>query len=525
MNTTRRNFLLTTAVVGLLALPNSWSATSATASEADHFNIAISKQPGNLDPHRYMGLWAVQSIIFEPLVKYSSDGSLQPALAESWDVSEDGKALTFHLRPDVVFSDGTPWNAEAMTWNLDRWIGSSDHSWLSISAQFDRYEVIDDMTVAIHLKEPAPAALSELTVVRPVRFLSPASVAADGSYQDAVGTGPFVISRNDQEGATLVHNESYWGAEPTVETIELIVMPNSRSRVDGVRSGQIDAVGGQFLARVSPQEAETLKHSGLSIATAQGTDTMVLGFNPERPLFQDKRIREAIALSIDRILIADRLMKGFAQPTANLFPAVVPLSGKRYDVPERDLERAKALLEEAGWTGDGIRQKDGQPLAIELVISEDAVPGSRALGEVLQSFVREAGVELSLRMVDHASRHDDIPQMKYDVALFVTTGAPYDPYASLPLYFSSAFLTGTDGKMFMDKEELDPLIDAAMMAQGDEREVAFQAFNDWLHDNTGIVPLYHPDRIWVHSPRVVGFEVPATEYELPYSGISIKGDH
>src|SRR5207302_8147403 len=102
----------------------------------------------------------------------------------------------------------------------------------------------------------------------------------------------------------------------------------------------------------------------------------ILGFNPKRPLFQDARVREAFNLLIDRQAICSALLKGYATPTMNLYPEVIAYSGKRYDIPKRDVEKAKQVLEQAGWSGEGTRMKDGQPLKVELLISEDAVAGS-----------------------------------------------------------------------------------------------------------------------------------------------------
>ncbi len=201
-------------------------------------------------------------------------------------------------------------------------------------------------------------------------------------------------------------------------------MPDPRSRVDALRSDGLDVTGGALTAPLSPQEAITLASAGFEVTKGQGTDTMVLGFNPAREIFQDPRVRQAISLCIDRAAICEKLLFGYAQPTENLFPSVIPYSGKRFPVRPRDVEKAKSLLEEAGWVGDGTRQRNGSPLSIELVISEEAAPGSRALGEVIQAELNEAGIDLKLKLVDHISKHNDIPNGLYDMTIFITNGAP-----------------------------------------------------------------------------------------------------
>jgi nickel transport system substrate-binding protein len=300
------------------------------------------------------------------------------------------------------------------------------------------------------------------------------------------------------------------------------VIPEGRSRVAAMRAGELDMIGGSFAAKITPQEAETLKKlPGITVVTDTGTDTIVLGFNPTREITKDPAVREAVGLCVDRAAIAQVVMNGYADPTTNLFPPSVPFAGTKRPIPARDVEAAKKLLEGAGWTGEGIRQKAGAPLALELVISEDAVPGSRSLAEVLQSQLGEAGLGITIRQVDHATRHDDIPKLKYDMSLFITNGAPYDPYGSMSIFFLSTFVSGTDGKMFVDAANLDPLLKTAIAADESTREAAFQAIHDWLAANHAIVPIYHAKRIWAHTDKIKSFTFPSTEYEMPDRGVAL----
>ncbi len=520
MNISRREALVgMTALSGLLALGLNGRMAFAEG-DAKTLRLPLGRPAGNLDPQRYVGIFAIQDMIFDPLVRYERGGKIAPALAESWTISGDGKTYTFKLRPNVTFTDGAPWNAEAMKWNLDRWMPKADFNWLQVSANLDKIEIVDPLTVAIHFKAPTPTALTEFSYVRPVRFLSPKAVDADGAFKEPIGTGAWKIASDTTEGTDLVPNGSYWGPKPEIDKVSLVVIPDARSRMSALRAGDIDAAGGAFIAAVSPQDATTLKSAGVTVVTDTGTDTMILGFNPRRELFKDVKVREAFNLLIDREAICLALMKGYATPTMNLYPEVIAYSGKRYEVPKRDLERAKKLLDEAGWVGTDLRSKDGKPLNVELVISEDAVASSRALGEALQNEFAEAGIGLTLRNVDHAARHGDIPEFKYDISLFITNGAPYDPYNTVGLMLLSTVEPGTDGKLFEDPA-VDPMIIKALAAPEPERAQAFQAVFDWLHDNWAIAPLYHSQRIWAHGDRIKSFVVPATEYEMPLKGLSL----
>lgn len=517
---TRRTLLLGSAALGSIQFMGFDGAAAWAQEEGRTLRLPIGRAAGNLDPQRYVGIFAVQEMIFDPLVHYVRGGKIEPALAESWEISDDERVYTFRLRPGVVFTDGEPWNAAAAQWNLERWLPRSEYNWLRVSANLEKIEVVDPMTISIHLKEPTPTALTELSYVRPVRFLSPKAVDGDGNYQSPVGTGAWKVANETPEGIDLVFNESYWGERPGIDKVSLVVMPDARSRMSALLAGEIHATGGKFIAALNPQDARTLQSSGMTVVTDTGTDTIILGFNPRTDMFRDVRVREAFNLLIDREGICNAVMKGYATPTMNLYPEVIAYSGKRYDVPARDVERARKLLDEAGWVGEPIRSKDGKQLNVVLVISEDAVPDSRALGEVIQALLSEAGIGLTLRNVDHATRHGDIPEFKYDLSLFITNGAPYDPFNTIGLMMLSTIEPGTDGKIYEDKD-LDPLIEKALSAPENERDAAFQAVYDWLHENWAMIPLFHPQRIWAHNDKVKAFQIPATEYEMPIGGISL----
>ncbi len=517
---TRRDFLLQALAAGTLPYVASSGRVLAQSAGSGTLRVPTAKEADELNPYKYTGLWVISSLIYEPLVRYAQGGEIVPALAESWTISEDGLSYVFHLRRDVVFSDGTPFNADAALWNLEHWIGKDDHSWLTVSAAFKDMAKVDDYTIAINLKTAAPPAMVELSTIQPMRFLSPASADADGNYQKPVATGRWVVEKSDASGTELVRNDLYWGEKPAHDRMSIPVIPDGRGRVAAMLAGEIDMMGGSFASKITPQEAETLKKSpGITVLTDTGTDTIVLGFNPVRDITKDPAVRQAAGLCVDRAAIAQVVMNGYADPTANLFPPSVAHSGRKEPIPARDVEAAKQVLEAAGWTGEGVRQKEGVSLTLELVVSEDAVPGSRSLAEVLQSQMGEAGFEVTIRQVDHASRHDDIPQMKYDMSLFISAGAPYDPHGTLGVYFMSTFTSGTDGRMFVDAENLDPLVTAALNAGEAGRDAAYQAVYDWLTANHAIVPIYHAQRIWAHTDKVKTFVFPVTEYEMPDVGV------
>lgn len=517
----RRTFLQrSTALVGGSALGSFLPAILAAEAQGATLRIAIAKAAGDLDLLKHYAIWAVQDLMFEPLIKYGKGGAMEPCLATEWSLDNGGKTLKLALREGVTFQDGTPFDAEACKWNFERWMGTEKFSWMNCSRLFESVSVVDEHHVDIHFKEPVVALLHELSYTRPSRFVSPKAVDAEGNQTEPVGTGPWRQVSADETQSTFERFDGYWGEKPAYERLEAKVIPESRSRVAALRSGDLDVIGGFWIAPLSPVEAKQLEEAGFGVAVDPGNVTLVMGFNPERSVpLQDQRVRRALSMGIDRQAIADAFYLGYARPAGSLFSDALPLSGTQFEAPKRDVTAAAALLEEAGWTGSPIREKDGKPLVIEMVVSPDAVPGLRIMSEVMQAQLREVGFDIKIRSVDHASKHTDMLDREYDIGFFLTYGAPFEPFGTIVGLFLSTFHNDVEGKLFTDPANLDPLINAAMSATPENAEAEIQKFYDWLHENDAIAPILFVPSIWGYSTRVSGFTSPVTEYDMPYENI------
>jgi len=359
----RRNFLTAASVIPFIAaLPN-----GVFAAEHETLKIAISAETGNLDLLQNVSTLSAYTVVFDALIHYGPGGTLEPGLATAWTVAEDGKSISFDLREGVVFSDGTPFDAAAVEWNLKRWMGVPDFSWIGVADAYESVVVDAPNKVTVKLKRPVPAALMELTIVRPVRFLSPKAVDAKGVQSAPVGTGPWIVESYDSARTVLVRNDKYWGDKPFFQKIDLVVVPDELARANGLRAGDLDVIGGDWVATLSPRRAKALQAEGIPVVAEPGTATMHLGYSPVSPMVQDLAVRKAVFLGIDRAAIAAVLFEGFAEPTADVFPAVIPSSGKRHDVPVRDVAAAKAALTEGGWTDNGGSwMKGDQTLKLDL---------------------------------------------------------------------------------------------------------------------------------------------------------------
>ena len=514
----REMMQLVAGLAGAAALPGAVLAAGHSV-----LRVAIAAEIGNLDLLQNVSPLHTYSLVFETLIRYGHNGELEPALASSWKVSQDGTTLSFELRQGVTFSDGTPFDSESAMWNLERWMGKPDFSWIGVSDAFASITITGSHSLDIRLEREVPVALLELTIVRPVRFLSPNAVDAHGNQAAPIGTGPWVITENTNAGTTLVPNESYWGEKPGIARIELKVVPDELSRSSGLRAGDLDITGGEWVAPLSPRRARALDQSeGTSAATAPGTASVLMTFSPKSEILGDATVRGAVALSIDRNSIVQIIYEGYADPTANVFPGSIPQGGRENPIVPRNVDAARQKLEAAGWksSGDGW-SKDGATLSVELMVSEEALPGSRRLAELIHGQLTETGFDVSVASVDSATIHDRRQQFTYDLTFMGTYGAPYDPHGTIANLLLSSVDSGPDGKIFMHPD-LDPIVEAGLAAPAKDREAGMQAIYDWLAENSAVVPLVVPQRLWAHSERVGNFSIPPTAYDMPVEGVVVN---
>ncbi|WP_422366273.1 ABC transporter substrate-binding protein [Pelagibius sp.] len=514
----RRQILASSVALSVFAaLPR----VALAGGHSDTLRVAIAGETGDLDLLQNVSTLSSYTVVFDGLIHYGPGGSLEPGLATAWRVADDGLSITFDLREGVMFSDGEPFNAEAAKWNLERWMGAEDFSWIGISDAYDSIVINSATQITVNLSRPVPAALLELTIVRPVRFLSPKAVSADGAQVAPIGTGPWVVESHSSSETNLVRNDDYWGDKPSFSRIELKVVPDELARANALRAGELDVIGGDWIAPLSPRRAKALEREGMTIVAEPGTATTILGFSPQSAIMQDKGVREAIFLGIDRAAVSTVLFEGYADPTVDIFPMTVPTAGVRRDVPVRDIAAAQGALEAAGWTNSGSGwTKDGAALEIDFLVSEETFPGSRRIAEMIQAMLTEVGFEVKISSVDNATMHDRRPAFDYDLTFFGTYGAPYDPHGSLSNSFSSVIDTGPDGKIYVS-DELDEVVLGALEASGEAQETAMQGVYDWVYDNVAACPLVVNQRLWAVHPRVQGFSLPATDYDIPYKGLSL----
>ncbi len=411
---------------------NKSEGEKATAEVKDEIVYANFRDIRDLNPHNYAGELYAQNILYEGLVKISPKGEIVPSLAESWEISEDGKEYTFHLRKGVVFSDGEKFDANAVKANFDAIMDNKDrHSWLESVRLFNKFEVVDENTFKIYLNEPYFPMMIELGVIRPFRFVSPKAFK-NGTTKDGVneyiGTGPYVLKQNtvDQEAIFKV-NEKYWGEKPKVKTIRVKVIPDGQTRALALEKGEIDLLFGKNMIDAETMEKfSTMK--GFETKMSEPLSTRMMIVNTTKGALQDKNVRKAIQHVLDKKAISESIFGGSELPADYLLAKTVKYADVDTVVYDYSLEEAGKLLDEASWKLDanGKRMKDGKPLTIKLNYNNSSV-SEKSISEYFQQQLAKIGVDLVINGEEEQSYRDDMKAGNFEISFNISWGTPYNP--------------------------------------------------------------------------------------------------
>ena len=405
-----------------------------TANEVvkDEIVYANFRDIRDLNPHNYAGELYAQNILYEGLVKISPKGEIVPSLVESWEISEDGKEYTFHLRKGVLFSDGEKFDANAVKANFDAIMDNKDrHGWLESVRLFNKFEVVDENTFKIYLNEPYFPMMIELGVIRPFRFVSPKAFK-NGTTKDGVneyiGTGPYVLKQNtvDQEAIFEV-NEKYWGEKSKVKIIRVKVIPDGQTRALALEKGEIDLLFGKNMIDAETMEKfSTMK--GFETKMSEPLSTRMMIVNTTKGALQDKNVRKAIQHVLDKKAISESIFGGSELPADYLLAKTVKYTDVDTVVYDYSLEEAGKLLDEAGWKLDanGKRMKDGKPLTIKLNYNNSSV-SEKSISEYFQQQLAKIGVDLVINGEEEQSYRDDMKAGNFEISFNISWGTPYDP--------------------------------------------------------------------------------------------------
>ena len=476
----------------------------------------------DLNPHLYAGEMYAQEMLYETLVNISADG-YEGCLAESWDISDDGKTYTFHIRDGVKFSDGEVCDANAIKANFDAIIENKDrHTWLEMMNLLVGVSAPDDKTFVIELSEPYYPLLTELGVTRPFAMISPKAMK-DGSTKDGVnayiGTGPYVLTDFvTDEYAIFEANENYWGEQPKIKKITVKVIPDNQTRILALEKGEIDMIFGKNMIDADAINQYT-GNDKFTVSLSDPTSTRQIVLNTTRDVLADKEVRQALQHATNKQAISDGIFYGLEQPADTLFAKTVPYCDIDLEPYAYDVELAQSMLDEAGWVvgADKIREKDGQKLNIDLLYNSDSVT-EKAIAEYLQSEYQKIGISLNIHGEEEQSYRDNMKAGNFDMVFNICWGTPYDPQSSLaamraPVYGDYAAQLGLEDKADIDQAITDILVST----DETKRQELYTFVLTRLHEDAVYIPLTYECNKAIYRSDLQEFHFTQTQYEVPFA--------
>jgi peptide/nickel transport system substrate-binding protein len=465
-------------------------AGAAPMAEAQNLRIALREDPDILDPtlsRTYVGRIVYMGFCDK---LFDIDAQLNPvpqlATAYRW---EDGQTLLVTLRQGVRFHDGEVMDAEAVRYSLNRHLTMQGSFRRSEMGGVTAIEVADPQTIRIRLDRPNASFIAALTD-RAGMVVSPKAAEAAGRN---FGNRPVCATRSTKR-IVLERFPEYWNAgQIHLNRVTYLPIPDNTVRLANLQSGAVE-----FGERMEPDDLRAIQRNrNLRGVPVEELGWQSIQFNINNgargePL-RDPRVRRAFELSIDRAAINQVVYEGMYTPTRQPIPPASSFHLRNFNPPARDVNRARALLREAGVT---------TPMQLEFTVPNN--PDLRQVGEVVQAMAREAGFDISLRAMEFASSLQAAQRGDFQLYLVGWSGRT-DPDGNIYSFMHSSG-GQNDGKY--SNPEVDRLLDAAR-AEGDvakRRDLYRQAMEIALDRDVGRLFVWHRKNIMIHSTRLEGYQ-------------------
>ncbi|MCB0046778.1 MAG: ABC transporter substrate-binding protein [Caldilineaceae bacterium] len=548
----KRTWLLIAALLAALLLAacsastpqpaTTGSAEEATASTADTGSatarIGWAGSPDTLNPGAAVlsEAYTIFDLVYDSMYQLQLDGTYTLELAESADVSEDGKVWTFTLRDGFVFSDGEPLTASDVVFSYNFYKAQTDFPFLNVYTEyFESVEAPDDKTVVLTLSQAIPNLDSQLIFL----FILPEHIWADQTENAAefenlamVGSGPFKLADYAQnQFVSLEANKDHPLYPPKVDGVVFQTFDNQDALVQALRTGQVDMI------TEMPKPAVATLRNEANIAVVSGPpgspSVADIIFNltndgtcPEdgvcsgHPALQDRTVRQALAHATDKQQIIDVVLLGFGTPGLTLIPDSL---GVWYNDTiqdfEYDLDLANQMLDDAGYAdtdGDGVREMPGggDPLTLRVNWPSDSTWSSRA-AEIMSGTWAQAGVQTQLQALDaDALTSVCCPTFDYDVILW-GWGSDPDPAFLLSVMTTDQIPTGTSESGYSNPEFDQLYKEQAVAMDPDERKAIIWQMQEIAHEDVPyIIPFYDQNVQAYRTDRFQGWITDADKIEL-----------
>jgi peptide/nickel transport system substrate-binding protein len=439
-------------------------------------------------------------LIYDQVTRPTEDGlSIEPGLAESWEISPDGKTYTFHLRKGVKFHDGSPMTAADVKFSVERAVTLKNSQWTFIFIGFKGMTVVDDYTVVAHLDRPRSPFLSDMALFAG-SVLPKKLVESEGEkfFQHPIGTGPFMF-KSWVKGSqiNLVRNPHHFRApKPYVDAIQQLVVGDDNARVLQVENGELDIALFVPFAQASAIKA----NPNVVLHQDNFFDSDFITLQNLTPHFSDKYVRQAVNYAVDKNAIVQHILFGYGEPSGQAMPKMFGYTSSIPPYPYNPA-MAKSLM---------AKSKYPNGFTTSLIVDAASAATGKPIAELVQEQLKAIGINVTIQVLDDATAYARSTSKNYEMSIGYMTSDIIDPdelmsFAVVPHGGTNAIWT----------YYLNPAIDklaaqAAAITDHAQRQKLYDQINKMYHEDAPMLFLYHTPSLSATSTKLQGFKVLAT---------------
>ncbi|MGE5702868.1 MAG: ABC transporter substrate-binding protein [Clostridia bacterium] len=474
------------------ATDGSNAAAPAPSTGKKVLNIGLKADPPSMDPNISTSLYdrQVYASLYDKLFDIDANGKIVPMLAESYEVTPDGKTYTLKIKQGVKFHDGTELDAEAVKFTFERNMKNEKSKRKGDMKFVESVTVVDKSTVKVQLKQPFAPFLSILAD-RAGIIVSPAAVNQHGDQyvNHPVGTGPFAfVEQVKGDHVTLKKNENYWNGAPKLDEVTYKVFTNGTAKVQNLRSGMLDMIDETPVKEIPAVKGD----NNLEMIAESGWGYQGLYLNNSRAPFNNKFLREAVDRAIDREALVKVLFNGYAAPARTPFAKGSLAYNEELNKPVApNAAEIKDLL-----------AKGGQPNGFGFKLHISTSPENEQLGAIIQNMLKQHNITVTLEKLEYGQLIETGEKGEFD-ALQLGWSGRQDPDQN----FHDFVVTDTsnnDGRISIPK--LDELVlQARTETDETKRKALYEEAIKIMQDEAGYSYLYHQYVLIGLSKKVTGF--------------------
>ncbi|MBF0273603.1 MAG: peptide-binding protein [Nitrospinae bacterium] len=455
---------------------------------------------------------SIAGLIFNGIIKFDKNLNIVGDLAENWDISEDNLTITFHLRKGVKWQDGVEFTAHDVEFGYKLITDPNTPTpYGSDFMEIKEFKVIDDYNFSVTYKEPFAPALASWgnLVVLPKHILEGQDITKTPFARNPVGLGPYKFKEwKTGSSITLEASETYFDGKPKIDVYHMRVIPDQATLFLELKSKGIDQMGltpTQYKRQTNSEFFEKNFNKFKYI----GSVYTYLGYNHEREIFKDKRVRQAITYAIDKNEIIEGVLLGLGQPAQGPYKPGTWFYNDKVKKYPYNPEKAKELLKEAGWSdtnGDGLLDKDGKDFTFTIITNQGNSLRAKT-AEIIQMRLKAIGINVEIMIIEWAAFLKDFVDVgKFDAIILGWSVSGSDPDQYDIWHSSKTGPSQFNFVHYINKEIDELLVKGRKIFDHEERRKYYDRFQEILAEEQPYTFLYVPESLPIVHGRFKGID-------------------